>query len=285
MVSVPSFKMRYSEKYLKEQAQVFFLKIAGFIVKIVCEPTEQVFFKHKLIEAIQQVWSKGGFLGKTSKTWDFEIRFVSRANRMRIIQKERGKKHYYLTFQRDFTSRKVIAFYHTSLPTFQMLLREIMAFFLLRDGFLLHASSCQDKKGNLKIFLAPSEGGKTTIANLISKTKTFVKFSDDILLIRKVKGEWFFFSPPFVEKEMLPTKRKAKNIEIFFIKKSKSPSKEKLDGNDKILRFILKQVWVRKEKLEKQTLVNVMAFVAENEFYQLRTVLDLKKMRKVLYED
>jgi len=285
MVSVSSFKMPYSEKYLEEQTKIFFLKIAGFIVKIVCEPTEQVFFKHKLIEAIQQVWSKGGFLGKTSKTWDFEIRFVSQANRMRIIQKEGGKKHYYLTFQRDFTSRKVIAFYYTSLPTFQMLLREIMAFLLLRDGFLLHASSCQDKKGNLKAFLAPSGGGKTTIADLISKTKTFVKFSDDILLIRKVKGEWFFFSPPFVEKEMLPTKRKAKNIEIFFIKKSKNPSKEKLDGNDKILRFILKQVWVRKEKLEKQTLANVMAFVAENEFYQLRTVLDLKKMRKVLYED
>jgi len=285
MVSVPSFKMRYSEKYLEEQTKIFFLKIAGFTVKIVCEQTEQVFFKHKLIEAIQQIWGKGGFLGKTSKSWDFEIKFVSQANRMRIIQRERGKKHYYLTSQRDFKSRKAIVFYHTSLLTFQMLLREIMAFLLLRDGFLLHASSCQDEKGNLKAFLAPSGGGKTTIANLVSKTKTFVKFSDDILLIRKVKGEWFFFSPPFVEKEMLPTKRKAKNIEIFFIKKSKSPSKEKLDKNDKILRFILKQVWVRKEKLEKQTLANVMAFVAENEFYQLRSVLDLKQMRKVLYED
>jgi hypothetical protein len=278
-------KYIYSREKLLRTTQFFYLKSAGFVIKLICEPTEQVFFKHKLIEGIQEIWGRGGFLGKTSKTWDFEIRFVSQANRMRIIQKERGKKHYYLTFQRDFTSRKVIAFYYTSLPTFQMLLREIMAFLLLRDGFLLHASSCQDKKGNLKAFLAPSGGGKTTIADLISKTKTFVKFSDDILLIRKVKGEWFFFGPPFVEKEMLPTKRKAKNIEIFFIKKSKSPSKEKLDGNDKILRFILKQVWVRKEKLEKQTLANVMAFVAENEFYQLRTVLDLKKMRKVLYED
>ncbi len=277
--------MRYSEKYLKEQAQVFFLKIAGFIIKIVCEPTEQVFFKRKLIEAIQQVWDKGGFLGKTSKTWDFEIRFVSRASRMRIIQKEGGKKDYYLTSERDFKSRKAIVFYHTSFFVLQILLKEIMAFLLMRDGFLLHASSCQDEKGNLKAFLAPSGGGKTTIANLISKARTFVKFSDDILLIRKTRGKWLFFSPPFVEKEMLPTKRKAKDIEIFFIKKSKSPSKEKLNENDKILRFILKQVWVRKEKLEKQTLANVMAFVAENEFYQLRSVLDLKEMRKVLYED
>jgi hypothetical protein len=278
-------KNSFSDREIAEKTQEFFLEVAGFAIKMVLEPSEQIFFKHKLIEAIQQVWGKGSFLGKTSKTWDFEIRFVSRANRMRIIQKERGKKHYYLTFQRDFTSRKVIAFYHTSLPAFQMLLREIMAFLLLRDGFLLHASSCQDGKGNLKIFLAPSGGGKTTTANLISKTKTFVKFSDDILLIRKVKGKWLFFSPPFVEKEMLPTKREAKNIEIFFIKKSKSPSKEKLDENDKILRFMLKQIWIRKEKLEKQTLANVMAFVVENEFYQLRTVLVLKEMQKVLYED
>jgi hypothetical protein len=277
--------MYYSEKLLEEKAQIFFLRIAGFVVKIVCEPTEQVFFKHKFIEAIRQIWGKGGFLGRASKTWDFEIRFVSQAKRIRIIQRERGKKHYYLTFQRDFASRRVIAFYHTSLLTFQMLLREIMALLLLRNGFLLHASSCQDEKDNLKIFLASSGGGKTTIANLISKMKNCVKFSDDILLIRKVKGKWLFFSPPFVEKEMLPTKRKAKNIEIFFIKKSKSPSKEKLDGNEKILRFMLKQVWVRKEKLEKQTLANVMAFVAENDFYQLRSTLDSRQMRKVLYED
>jgi len=277
--------MHYSEKYLEGQVQAFFLRIAGFVVKIVCEPTEQVFFKHKLIEAIQQIWGRGGFLKKASKAWDFEIRFVSQAKRMRIIQKDKGKNHYYLTFQRDFASRRVIAFYHTSLLSFQMLLREIAAFLLLKDGFLLHASSCQDGKGNLKIFLAPSGGGKTTIANLISKTKTCMKFSDDILLIRKVKGEWFFFGPPFVEKGMLPTKRKEKDVEIFFIKKSKKPSKKKLDRNDKILRFMLKQIWVRKEKLEKQTLTNVMTFVAENEFYQLGSTLDSKQMRKVLYED
>jgi hypothetical protein len=84
---------------------------------------------------------------------------------------------------------------------------------------------------------------------------------------------------------MLPTKREAKNVEIFFIKKSKSPSKEKLDGNERILRFMLKQVWVREEKLEKQALANVMAFVAENDFYQLRSTLDSKQMRKILYED
>ncbi len=278
-------KDSFSDREIAEKTQEFFLEVAGFVIKMVLEQTEQVFFKHKLIEAIQQIWGKGGFLGKTSKTWDFEIRFVSQANRMRIIHKEGGKKHYYLTSERNFRFRKAIVFYHTSLPTFQMLLREIMAFLLLRDGFLLHASSCQDEKGNLKAFLAPSGGGKTTIANLISKTKTFVKFSDDILLIRKVKGEWLFFSPPFVEKEMLPTKRKAKNIEIFFIKKSKSPSKEKLDENDKILKFILKQVWVRKEKLEKQTLANVMAFVAENKFHLLKSTLNARQMRKVLYED
>jgi len=111
-----------------------------------------------------------------------------------------------------------------------------------------------------------------------------VKFSDDLLLVKKARGQWLFFSPPFVEKELLPIKRKAKEVEIFFIKKSKRPSKRKLDGNDKILASVLKQVWVRKDRLEKETLANVMAFVAENDFYQLRTVLDLKKMQKVLDE-
>jgi len=70
-------------------------------------------------------------------------------------------------------------------------------------------------------------------------------------LVKKARGQWLFFSPPFVEKELLPIKRKAKEVEIFFIKKSKRPSKRKLDGNDKILASVLKQVWVRKDRLEK----------------------------------
>jgi len=276
--------MFYSGKDLKEKTEIFFLKIAGFTVKIICEATEQIFFKHKLIEGIEEIWGKGGFLEKTSRTWDFEIKFISQTNGMRIIRREQEKEDYYLAFQRDFASRKATAFYHISLPVFQMLLREIMALLLLKEGFLLHASGCQDRRGNLKIFLASSGGGKTTIADLFSKTKTFVKFSDDLLLVKKARGQWLFFSPPFVEKELLPIKRKAKEVEIFFIKKSKRPSKRKLDGNDKILASVLKQVWVRKDRLEKETLANVMAFVAENDFYQLRTVLDLKKMQKVLDE-
>lgn len=273
---------RYLDKELSEKTQELFLEVAKFVIKMVFEPTEAVFFKQKLLEVISEVLGKGRFLVGTRKKWDFEIRFIADRGRMKIVEREGGREHYYLAFKRNFSRGKIKTFYSVSLQAILMLLREIFAYLLQKDGFLLHASSCLSQKGKLKIFLAPQGGGKTTVADLLSKTKGFVKFSDDILLIRKRKGRWHFFSPPFVEKEMLPTKRKAKDAKIFFVKKSKVPSKKKLDNKDKVLRLILKQIWVRTEKLEKQTLANVMSFVTENEFHQLKSTFDAKQMREVL---
>jgi len=278
-------KIRYSDNEIAEKTQYLFIKAAGFVTKIVLEPTEQVIFKRNVIEGIQETWSKGGFLKKASSTKaDFEIRFSSIPGQMGIIEKNSGKDHYYLALRRDYASRKVIVFYFTSLPVIQILMKEILSFLVRKDGFLLHASSCQDKKGNLKLFLASSGGGKTTTANLLSEDRICTKFCDDIIIIRKMKGKWFFFSPPFIEKDALPVKRKAKSAEMYFVKKSRSASKEPLIEKDNTLREIIEQIWTRSGKLEKETLVSAMSFVAENKFYLLKATLNAKVMRKLLYE-
>lgn len=274
----------YPKKDLREKSQNLFLKMAGFMIKLTFEPTEQVFFKHKFIEGIQEIWNKGGFLQKSGKRADFEIRFISRSKKMEILEKEKGSKHYYLIFQRNFSSHRAIVFYHASLLTLQILLKEITSFLIEKDGFLLHASGCQDENGNLNIFLARRGGGKTTVSNLLSQTRRCVKFNDDMVIVRKIKGKWKLFSPPFVEKDSLPTKRETEKFKVFFIKKSRDASIKRLEEKGGVLKLMLKQIWLRTERLDKKTLSNVMSFVAENDFYILNSVLDSKKMQEVVYE-
>ena len=204
---------------------------------------------------------------------------------MGILEKNNGKDHYYLALRRDFSSRKVTVFYFISLPILQILMKEIVFFLVKKDGFLLHASSCQDSKGNLKLFLASSGGGKTTTANLLSRGRACVKFSDDSIIIRKIKREWFYFSPLTIEKDTLPIKKKAKKAEIYFIKKDDVVSKELLVGKDSVLKEFLKQIWISTGKLDKEILINAMSFVAENKFYLLRATLNAKDMQKLLYEN
>ena len=72
---------------------------------------------------------------------------------------------------------------------------------------------------------------------------------------------------------------------MYFVKKSDHAFKEPLIEKDKILKVIINQIWVRSERLEKETLANAMSFVAENEFYLLKATLNAKVMQKLLYED
>ncbi len=282
-------KNSFSDREIAEKTQKFFLKAAGFVIKLVFKPTEQVYFKGRLIDEVFRFWSSGGFLLSSSKKTDFEIRFtdtnLTDTNLIEVVHKQRKIKQFYLIFQRDFASGKVIAYYHTNLPALQMLLKEVFTFLIKRDGFLLHASGCLDKAGNLQLFLAPSGGGKTTVSDLLSKGKGFIKFSDDILIIRKMGGQWNFFSPPFVEKQTLPVKREAEKAELFFIKRSKKAAKMEICDSKKVLRLLLKQIWSKTGDIDKKTLKNAMAFSIENRFYWLDSVLDAKAMRRILYED
>lgn len=279
-------RIKYSDSEIATKTQYYFLKIAGFVIKIVLEPAEQIIFKRNMIEDIIDTWGKGGFLKVSSSAKiDFEIKFESSAEKMGILEKRNGKDHYYLVIRRNISSKQVVVFYFTSLPTLQILLKEILSLLLEKDGFLLHASSCQDKKGKLKLFVASSGGGKTTTANSLAKSKACFKFGDDIVIVRNIKGKWFYFSPPFIEKDALPIKRLANKAEVYFVKKTKTPSIKELKDKSIVLKEILRQTWVSSGKLKNETLTRVISFVMENRFYLLGATLNAKAMQKLIYEN
>jgi len=279
-------RTKYSDKDISTKTQHYLLKTAGFVIKIILEPTEQIIFKRNMIQSIIDTWGAEGFLKTTSSAKiDFEIKFEPTAGTMGILEKRKGRDHYYLAVRRNIPSKQIIVYYFTSLPTLQILLKEILSFLVEKDGFLLHASSCQDKNGKLKLFVASSGGGKTTTANSLAKGNVCLKFGDDIVIVRKIKGRWFYFSPPFIEKDALPTKRQASKAEIYFIKKTKTASKKVLANKGIVLKEILKQIWVSSEKLEKVTLINAISFVMENKFYLLGATLNVKAIQKLVYEN
>lgn len=277
-------KSRYSDSQIANGTQKLFLETADIAVKFLFEPSEQIYFKRRLLEEVREVWGTGGFLRPISKRVDFEVRFRD-TNLIEVVHKDRRAKQFYLTFQRDFTSHRVATHYHTSLPVLQLLLKEVFAFLLRKDGFLLHGAGCLGRAGNLKLFLAPPEGGKTTVATLLSGGKDIELFCDDILIARKMENCWRFFSPPFIEKHTLPVKREAENVELFFVKKSKKAAKKEIQDSKEVLPLLLGQIWSKTGSMDKKTLRNAIMFVRDNKFYWLNSVLDAKKLRKTVYED
>lgn len=257
----------------------YFISAAGFIVKLNFYPTERVFQKNLLIKNIKTVW--GRFLTKSSRKYDFEIRILSEEGG-EVVVRDDGRKYYFLTLNRNFSKRRVTIYYSIGLPNLDLLLKEILAFLTARDGFLLHGSSLIDGTGNLLVFMAPSGGGKTTTAANL-KDGNHQVFSDDIVIVRKLKGKWHFFSPPFIEKLNPPKSNKTTQATFFIVRKSKKASVNAVADKRKILPGILGQIWVR-EKMSKSILQNAIRFVNENDFYILSASLDKKAMKKAVYE-
>ena len=267
----------------KVKPQTVFLEAAGFTISLVFEPCEQVFFEERLLEVID-VYKKAGFVKKTSKKSDFKIIFRSNdKNSIEIHRK--NNKHYYLTFIRSFEKNTVETFYYIGLIELQILIKEVFSHLLERNnGFMLHSSGVMDRSGNLKLFMAKTGGGKTTVSNLLASTTKYKKFCDDVVIVRKVGGNWKYSSPPFVEKTHISQKMSAVNSRLFFVKKSKKALVKPVKGKGAVIKPFLEQIWFREEKINPKTLSSALEFIENHDFWVLNSVLDVNKLKGALDE-
>lgn len=258
-----------------------FLSTAGFTIKLSFEPTDVRVFEEKLTQDLERFWGKRGFLKKSAPKWDFEISFSGLPKEFGFLEKGKDKKHFFLMSKRNISRKKARMPYWVSLKALDLLLREVFSFLLKGSGFVLHGASCADNKGLLRVFLAPSGGGKTTAVNLASSLG-FKKYGDDTLIVKKEKGKWTFYSPPFIEKDFLCKKQMFSKAKFYFVKKAKRPFKKKLTNLSSLLKLVLSQIWLNTQKIDKETFKKATEFVDENDFYELGVVLDRKKMKEVL---
>lgn len=257
----------------------FYLTAAGKVIKITFEPTEQTVFADELVSSLKGLWSSKGLLIKNSSKVDFQIKFLSLIPEI-LVKKD---KHYPLGYRKNFSKKIIETSYYLSPPALNQLLKDVFAYLLRKDGFLLHGSSLLGPDGMLRVFMAPSGGGKTTTLNRMVG-KAYTKFSDDIVLIRRLSGGWRFFSPPFVEKNFPPKKLYAQDAEFYFLIKSGQTKKVRLSEKGLILKKVLSQIWLSQD-VNERLLSLISSFIKDHMFYSLFVSLDSKNLKEVINEN
>ncbi|MBL7196805.1 MAG: hypothetical protein ISS47_01755 [Candidatus Omnitrophica bacterium] len=86
------------------------------------------------------------------------------------------------------------------------------------NGLILHACGIVDKKRGY-LFVAQSEGGKSTIAKLALK-RGFTVLNDDWIIIRKINKEFMIYDTPWHRTRQKVHNRSFPITEIFFLNKN-----------------------------------------------------------------
>lgn len=95
----------------KLKAERIFLSIAGKTIEFYFEPSEQVFYKRKLIETIGEIWGREGYLLKKGKKADFTIEFIPEAGKSEVLVRKLDQKFFFLIARKNFQKRKISLYY------------------------------------------------------------------------------------------------------------------------------------------------------------------------------
>lgn len=275
----------FQNKDLLKQDQKYFLEVAGFVIRVVFEKSEQVEFKRIRINQFLQVYEKSGFLIKETndKKIDFSLYWGSYI-REEVYDTGNDEERFFLVGRRYLKEKKYYLSMMSSLVYFQFVLKEVLNRLLLNSGgFMMHGSGAVNNERELSLFLGHSGDGKTTTQRMLVDND-YEFFCDDVFLVRKMGNEWNFFSPPFIEKEYLPKAGEYKNARLFLVEKDRSAKVSKAGSGAKLFSKILELVWFVEEKVSKNAMENISIFVKENEIYKLERNLDVKKLMEVMNE-
>ncbi len=244
---------------------IFYIQSAGFYFKLVFTPWKpknnkgftnlnlliQEYFNPNLINIAPNNFHTVVFEQKTPF-------FITRP------QKNKSESHYLL-----FASKKESTTYtyqHISLSQFFYLFIDIIHDLLVKNhGFIIHASSVI-YENKAYIFTAKPGGGKTTTAQKIVKNTR--QFSDDALIIRKIKNKYWCFQPPFDSKMNYHKDPLGYKVAgIFFVKKNKPFKISPVEPTERNFKSLVQQVWTK--KITGKEVKDVLNFFKKNKFFFL----------------
>jgi hypothetical protein len=144
-----------------------------------------------------------GFMVKNSepvpKKIHAHIRFIN-SNEITVIYFKPKRQKYVRYYEKLSRPAYYYQTYFTiSIAQFSLIIKDVFIDLFTRcNGLILHASaSCiQDKA---VIFTGKSGIGKTTIMKHLSNN--YKPLGDDSIIVRKIKGRYYCYQTPFVEKE------------------------------------------------------------------------------------
>ncbi|MBU0574178.1 MAG: hypothetical protein ABIJ26_00855 [Candidatus Margulisiibacteriota bacterium] len=122
-------------------------------------------------------------------------------------------------------------------------IKKLMSYFLIQNGpamcssLILHASAVE-RDGKALLFMAPSEGGKSTISRML-EARGFSKFADDLVQLRRqeehfLANDFFDFYYDLSQKKPVSCRLNG----IYFIEKSKENLLTHINYNDRVARMV-----------------------------------------------
>lgn len=233
------------------------LSVAGVGIKINFTESEDTYgreyFQKKILARF------GGFIPKKYIRPEYAIN-ITDALEIEAIHKKGKKSLYFLTIQYE-GKNTIRTFYHISMREFSMILRNLVQSVIIRkgSGFLLHASAVAIG-GKAVIFTGNSGAGKTTIMTLLSSV--YKPLADDSIIIKREKGRYYAYQTPLLAKDYWMRKdyEKYPVSDIYFLKKSKTFSTEKLDDKSVLATDMLGQLLAGNQG-KKEEYSGIMRFV------------------------
>lgn len=148
-------------------------------------------------------------------------------------------------------------------------LRSCFHYYLEREnGIFIHASGVRLNTEGF-VFAGPAQAGKSTIGRLISKGRTI---SDECIMIKKNSSSYYMYSTPFCYKD---ENRSARLKGIFFLKKSKKLSIEKISKPDAV-KYLFSNIWLsgQDENIAGLNFENILKIADKVPCYHLNFALN-----------
>lgn len=194
----------------------YVLKIAQFKIKINFKKSVWIFSRQALMFEIARFYKFFTVKGKVKKI-DFLIDFADKEK----IDFNNQKSSYYVHFFDKLSDTHIVTDYSISITQFQTILYYVLSYLLYNNGYIMLHSSGALIKGKAHLFLAPSNGGKSTIIRLLYKSFSII--GDDSIILKIINNRLFCFPTPFKEKQWWVNKINEKYLvdKLFFLQKSK----------------------------------------------------------------
>jgi len=160
----------------------------------------------------------------------------------------------------DCSSRTINAVLRPEVSVFDSFLRVLCSIVLTQyESCLIHAAGLA-KDGRAYLFAGPSSSGKTTTAR---RAGEFDVLNDELTLVRKIKGEFYLYSTPFVgEYDGFIRSVSAPLKNIFFLKKQLQKEFETIEKAECLVQ-LLENVFFFDSNLESnQKILNLCSSLA-----------------------
>lgn len=248
----------------RKPTAVYFLKVAGYSIKIIFEESEHYYFRALLEDSVVENYKHFISSENQSKYSHLTIRIIDNhhyGTYVKINSKTNAKQYFIDIFKWE-SKTTIVSTYQISTFQFQAMLWLALITLLGEDkGFIIHSSVIVNNDKAM-LFLGTEGAGKSTLVDLWKKNRSI--FSDDLVAFRFSRGKPYIYQLPFIGKnKVISNTNKYEIAKIFFIHKADKCVSVKLKKPDVIKKGMLNNVWYSK---------TMMPFMDESIMYLIHNI-------------